>query len=114
MKFFSTYEFNGQHKFFSDEVIDVLLGYSSRELVNKFAYDYYHIDDIKRISKSHIYIFKNCKITSSTYRMRHKNGKYIWVRSYSQNTGKDIISITYKLNKLEIFLFKIKRIFMDN
>lgn len=50
---------------------------------------------------------KGSSITSAVYRILHKKGYYVWVRSYSQNAGTELISITYKLNLLEILLFKL-------
>lgn len=102
-KYFSIYKQNGEQTFFSEEVENVL-GYEPSELIGKSAYEFFHPVDLVRISKSHFEIANENSITTVVYRIRHKNGNYVWVRSFSQNTGENLISMTKKLNQIEIIL----------
>ena len=102
--YFTKYDIVGNQKYFSDSVFSVL-GYNPDELIGKNAYDYFHPLDIKQISSAHINILS--KLTSAVYRIRHKNGTYVWVRSYSEIVDGDLISFTKKLSLIEILMFKI-------
>lgn len=106
--YFSKYDAFGKQKYFSKEVID-MLGYDHSDLVGKFAYDYFHPYDLKQISKAHAEISKPLYITTAVYRIRHKNGSYIWVRSYSEMVDGELISFTRKLSIIEILWFRINQ-----
>jgi PAS domain S-box-containing protein len=104
--YFTIYNTDGTQKYFSENITNIL-GYSKDDLYGKNAYDFFHPIDLKQISASHAMIIEFTSITSAIYRMRHKNGTYIWVRSYSETIGDEIISLTKKLTMVEILLFKL-------
>jgi PAS domain S-box-containing protein len=57
-----------------------LLGYEPDELVGTWAYDYFHPDDVPKLGVAHRSILGGAPFTV-TYRLRHKNGEYIWVET---------------------------------
>ncbi|MFO8067700.1 MAG: response regulator [Bacteroidales bacterium] len=62
-----------------------LLGYSPSEMIGKSAYKYMHQDDIEQIRKNHILLLENKKTSLiETYRIRKKNGDYIWFETNNQ------------------------------
>jgi PAS domain S-box-containing protein len=78
-----------------------LLGYAPDELLGQDAYSLFHPDDLKQIAKSHAHILKDAGISQVPYRIRHKDGHYLWVETTSKTihdpaTGKvrEIICIT--------------------
>ncbi len=56
----------------------VLLGYEPEELVEHFAYEFFHPDDLDAILKSQQVDVDVPEIETVTYRIRHKNGSYVW------------------------------------
>lgn len=78
-----------------------LLGYNPNELVGKSAYNFIYPDDIPQIKISHQSILAKNIVNSDIYRIKHKNGQYIWFETTSktvraQNSGKiiEIIAIS--------------------
>jgi PAS domain S-box-containing protein len=78
-----------------------LLGYEPRELVGRSAYDFFHPDDLAGIRQSHQTILEQPIIYSISYRMRRKDGRYVWVETNSKtvrhpDTGQinEIVAIT--------------------
>lgn len=60
-----------------------ITGYQPDELINKNPYNFYHPEDIDAISKQHQNILNN-KNEIITFRFRKKNGKYIWLETYTK------------------------------
>ena len=66
-----------------------LLGYAPDELVGKFPYDFIHAEEIACVrDDTHERLLKGENDLTVTYRMRKKNGEYIWLESVWQ-TVKD-------------------------
>ena len=106
--YFTVYEINGIQIYFSNNITQIL-GYKPDELIGKTAYDYFNPLDIKEISKAHsgISSFKELSVlVSVTYRMRHKDEYFVWVKSYSELYNDKIISLTRKLTIFEILIYK--------
>lgn len=86
-----------------------LLGYDPSDLIGKSVYDLIHPFDLRRISKAHVKI-KDTAV-SAIYRMRNKDGLYVFVISNSETTHVDgvveLISFTRALTKFERFLFLV-------
>lgn len=65
-----------------------ILGYSQEELVGRSAYDFFHPDDLKQIIESHKVVRSsdtdNGGVASASYRIRRKDGTYIWFETLSQ------------------------------
>jgi PAS domain S-box-containing protein len=57
-----------------------LLGYHPTELIGTWAYDYFHPDDVSKVSVAHRSALGGAPFTVS-YRLRHKNDKYVWVET---------------------------------
>lgn len=58
-----------------------LLGYEPQELVGRDAYDFIHPDDIPVVRRSHDQVLHKAVWNSVVYRLRHKDGRYIWFES---------------------------------
>jgi len=62
-----------------------LLGYSPRELIGKNPYHFFHPDDLERItSEAHEKAKKGVNYPSIEYRIRKKDGSYIWFDTSTQ------------------------------
>jgi PAS domain S-box-containing protein len=58
------------------------LGYEPDEILGLSAYDYFHHDDIPVISRLHDDLLKSPeKRVTVAYRLRHKQGHYVWVEA---------------------------------
>ncbi|MCL4253850.1 MAG: PAS domain S-box protein [Anaerolineae bacterium] len=62
----------------------VLLGYLPDELVGRNAYEFFHPDDLKAIRQSHENIINRQEMQIVAYRIRHKDGHYIWFETTSR------------------------------
>ncbi|SDF36347.1 PAS domain S-box-containing protein [Fontibacillus panacisegetis] len=58
-----------------------LLGYTPEEMIGTSAIDYYHPDDIEMIEEHVNLYFSQGHVSKMTYRIRHKDGRYIWFES---------------------------------
>lgn len=61
-----------------------LIGYTPDELIGLNSYDLFHPDDLPAIQKSHQTILKTPFIYTVAYRIKHKNGYYVWVEATSK------------------------------
>ena len=61
-----------------------LLGYEPSELVGRDPNDYFHPDDIETIAKAHWKILALPVTYTVSYRIRRKDGKYIWFETTSR------------------------------
>jgi PAS domain S-box-containing protein len=81
-----------------------LLGYHPDELTGKSAYEFFHPDDLAEIKKSHETIIETPLIYTIEYRIKRRNGKYIWVETTSKtirdgdNNITSIIAVTRNIN----------------
>ncbi len=55
-----------------------LLGYQPEELIGRCAYDLFHPEDIEEVKRSHAALMAGEACEAISYRIRCKNGKYIW------------------------------------
>jgi diguanylate cyclase (GGDEF)-like protein/PAS domain S-box-containing protein len=62
-----------------------LLGYKPYELVGKIMYDWFHPDDLDQIQESMAGIMTTQQIGTVSYRIRRKDGSYIWFESTSRS-----------------------------
>lgn len=65
-----------------------LLGYEPDELVGTWAYDHFHPDDVPRIGVAHRSVLAGSPFTV-TYRLRHKDGGYVWVETNNRVVTSD-------------------------
>ena len=81
---------------------ETLLGYQPKELIGTSCYDLYHPDDLTKIHDMDVEILDDQSVTYTiTYRIRHKNGHYIWFETTNRTipdrdsfTGDGIVSIS--------------------
>jgi PAS domain S-box-containing protein len=72
-----------------------ITGYSISELIKRDPYDFFHPDDIVRVKKQHLNILEN-KNEIITFRFKKKNGRYIWLETYSKtilDKDKNVVGI---------------------
>jgi PAS domain S-box-containing protein len=70
---------DGTYRFVSAAARD-LLGYEPNELVGTWAYDYFHPDDVPKVSGVHRSVLDGAPATV-VYRLRRKSGDYTWVET---------------------------------
>jgi len=70
---------DGTYRFVSSAVRE-LLGYEPEELVGRWAYDYFHPDDVPKVSGVHRSVLDGAPATV-VYRLRRKCGEYAWVET---------------------------------
>ncbi len=68
-----------------------LLGYEPEELVGRFPRDYFHPEDLEKLGKAHAKLMSVPVNYTLTYRIRRKDGKYIWFETTSR-TIRDSVS----------------------
>lgn len=91
------HEPDGTYTYISPSVEDIL-GYKPEELLGKSPYPLFHEEDIERIeSESHRQAIAGKKVISTEYRIRKKNGDYIW---FDTNTM-PIIDVSGQVIKLQ-------------
>jgi len=61
-----------------------LLGYAPEELVGRSAYDFFHPDDLAAVVESHTNILEVPDTYTVAYRIRRKDGTYIWFETTSR------------------------------
>lgn len=58
-----------------------ILGYEPAELIGQEAYQLFHPDDIPRLQQFHRQTLETRKTLTTSYRIRHKDGSYLWVET---------------------------------
>ncbi|MFX1311262.1 MAG: ATP-binding protein [Promethearchaeota archaeon] len=92
-----------EHEFINEKAYLKVLGYSKEDIIGKRPRDFSHPEDIKRISRA----IKNGLLKGkllAEFRIRHKNGYYIWVETkgnylIENNNVKGIIFISRDISK---------------
>ncbi len=75
---------DGTYEYVSPSVTDIL-GYTPEELIGVNPYTLFHPDDLKKIEEmSHDPAKSNKKITSIQYRIKRKDGTYIWFETSTE------------------------------
>ena len=105
--YFTKYKLNGEFIHLSKNV-ESLFGYKPEELIGQSVYNYFHPEDLSKLSKAHLKVNFAQKIATETYRFRHKSGEYFWIKSYSEalTESGEIICINKKLNFFERIFFR--------
>ncbi len=88
----SRYDENGIY-LYASPACKTLLGYNQDELVGQSAFDFFHPDDVAQIEASLKSILDKECVSTTTYRLRRKDGNYLWVETISkairdQQTGR--------------------------
>ncbi len=73
--------------------VEKILGYRSDEIIGRSANEFFHPQDIDSWKNGTSNVTYNEGVYTSTYRLRHKNGDYIWLETTSRtirdpDTGK--------------------------
>ncbi len=113
----SQHDMEGRY-IYASPACERLLGYSQQELIGVNAYTLFHPEDLERIEESHKVIVdggskegQNEGIASVTYRIRQKEGTYIWFETLSRTIENGIIAISRDVServKMEKDLEKAK------
>ncbi|MCX7921882.1 MAG: diguanylate cyclase [Clostridia bacterium] len=75
---------------FASPSIHQLLGYTPKEFEGTSPYRFIHADDISAVEKSYKSVLTGVGFNTQIYRMKQKNGKYIWVETSIKSVkGKD-------------------------
>ncbi|MDQ4062373.1 MAG: PAS domain S-box protein, partial [Actinomycetota bacterium] len=61
-----------------------LLGYEPEELIGRSAYEFFHPEDLEEIKKAHSLILELPEPYTVSYRVRRKDGSYIWFETSSR------------------------------
>ena len=69
---------------FMTPAIETLLGYTPDEVIGRSGYDFFHPMDLPRIGDSHRDLLETGESQPVIYRIRHKDGHYIWVETSLQ------------------------------
>ena len=64
---------------------EALLGYRSDQLAGRDAYELIHPDDQAAVSASHTSLMHTGQGHALTYRLRHREGHYVWVETRSRS-----------------------------
>jgi len=64
--------------------VEALLGYRADEMLGTSPYEYFHPDEVETIrEKHHKQALAGNKVDDVIYRIRHKDGHYIWFETYT-------------------------------
>ncbi|MBD8067876.1 PAS domain S-box protein [Bacillus sp. PS06] len=74
------HEVDGTYLYVSPS-IKLTLGYEADELIGKLPYEFIHPDDQKEVRDVHEMVLKDKPAIISTYRMKKKDGTFIWIES---------------------------------
>ncbi|MGK7397353.1 MAG: PAS domain S-box protein [Candidatus Cyclobacteriaceae bacterium M3_2C_046] len=93
------HEPDGVYQYLSPSVKE-LLGFEAEELIGANPYDYFHPDDQERIRKeSHQLALEGNAIKGVEYRIRKKDGNYIWFDTYTDLILDEDGSIKYLITR---------------
>jgi len=79
----SCHTLEGQY-LYASQASEALLGFRPEELVGRLAFDMFHPDDLEMIRHGHEQMLRNAGSWVVTYRLRHKQGGYVWVETTSR------------------------------
>jgi diguanylate cyclase (GGDEF)-like protein/PAS domain S-box-containing protein len=79
----SRHDLSGAYTYASPAATE-LLGYPPEELIGHNAYEFFHPEDLETIKRSHAAIQELPLIYTVAYRIRRKDGSYIWFESTSK------------------------------
>ena len=61
-----------------------LLGYEPSELIGRSAYEFMHPEDLANVGRIHSTILKSPDLYSLVFRIRRKDGNYLWIETTSR------------------------------
>lgn len=88
----STHELDGNFKYVSPSSTSIL-GYEPEELIGENPYEFYHPEDLKRITESHETVVGTDQGFAVEYRFKKKDGSYVWLETTSKKlTGLGLVT----------------------
>ncbi|MFJ8236299.1 diguanylate cyclase [Ureibacillus sp. NPDC094379] len=111
----STHTINDGVYTYISPMCNVTLGYDSSEMLGKSAKEFIHPEDIHLFASLQNLMQKEDKVQTITYRIRCKNGKYIWLETKCQRflashgECEEIICISRDVTKEKIKLNQLER-----
>lgn len=69
---------DGRYQYVSPSIA-LLTGYEPRELIGRNPFEFIHPDDIELVRDAHRDMLMGIRRGSTRFRLRHKNGNYVWV-----------------------------------
>jgi PAS domain S-box-containing protein len=86
-----------------------LLGYEPEELVGRSAYEFFHPEDLERISNTHLAIIERPDVYTVSYRIRRKDGSYTWFETNSRTVrepetggGLEIVAVSRDITERKL------------
>src|SRR5215207_6406704 len=79
-----------------------LLGYEPEELIGRSAREFVHPDDLERTRTTHPLMAQHCDSHTVTYRIRHKDGSYVWFETTTRGVrqpGTDELTETIAVSR---------------
>ncbi|MBI5929619.1 MAG: PAS domain S-box protein [Chloroflexi bacterium] len=74
-----------------------LLGYEPSDLIGHSAYEFFHPDDVPVVATSHTTILTQPMIFTVQYRIRRKDGQYIWFETTSKTIADEKTNIVTEI-----------------
>ncbi|MFP4529616.1 MAG: ATP-binding protein, partial [Candidatus Kapaibacterium sp.] len=93
----------------------ILLGYEPEELIGRGAYEFFHPEDIEIIRNSHDTALDVSRPTTITYRIRKKNGEYIWFETTNKiipevnGDAREIIAVSRDITNRRLAEYQLER-----
>ncbi|MGB3405260.1 MAG: response regulator [Microcoleaceae cyanobacterium] len=75
----------------------LLLGYEPEEMIGTRPNRYLHPDDIDALTKAHSFVLTQNVVYTVTYRIRHRNGDYLWFETTSSGICDQHSGITQEI-----------------
>jgi len=69
---------DGRYQYVSPSIA-LLTGYEPRDLIGRDPFDFIHPDDMELVREAHRDMLLGIRRGSTRFRLRHKNGNYVWV-----------------------------------
>lgn len=94
-----------------------LLGYEPRELVGHDVYKFVHAEDVERVRDSLTTVLTQSTTRTITYRLRRKDGRYVWVETASKTVrgpddgdAEQVVSVTRDVTRRQRAEEEIKKL----
>ena len=79
------HDLNGTYLFVT-AACQSLTGYSEEELLGHSCYEFFHPDDVAVMQAAHAQILERAETSTVSYRLRRKNGSFVWVETTVRST----------------------------
>ncbi len=79
-----------------------ILGYTDSELLGTNGFSYFYPEDVEKVLAEFYRLQNEKRVTSSPYRFRHKDGRYLWFRSVGTNLEDEEVIGGMVINSIEI------------